>query len=127
MKIQVSLALLSLCGTVQGFSSSSLRTAHMIRPLVSTKPSKVIVYSTAEEKKTKDVTSNDEGPASKFLDDPNAPDLLGEPIPYSALTIGVLKETFPGENRVSQTPDSVHALVKEGFTVVVESGGKENK
>lgn len=27
---------------------------------------------------------------------------LGEPIPYSELTIGVLKETFKGENRVSQ-------------------------
>ena len=54
----------------------------------------------------------------------DAPNLLGEPIPYSELTIGVLKETFPGENRVSQTPDSVHSLVKEGFTVVVEAGGE---
>ena len=46
-----------------------------------------------------------------------------QPIPYSELTIGVLKETFPGENRVSQTPDSVKGLVNAGFTVVVEAGG----
>ncbi len=47
-----------------------------------------------------------------------------QPIPYSELTIGVLKETYPGENRVSQTPDSVLGLVKAGFTVLVEAGGK---
>jgi len=46
-----------------------------------------------------------------------------KPIEYSELTIGVLKETYPGENRVSQTPDSIQNLVKAGFTVVVESGG----
>ena len=28
--------------------------------------------------------------------------ILGDPIPYSELTVGVLKETFKGENRVSQ-------------------------
>lgn len=46
------------------------------------------------------------------------------PIPYSDLTIGVLKETFKGENRVSQTPDSVRTLTKAGFKVIVESKGK---
>jgi NAD(P) transhydrogenase len=51
------------------------------------------------------------------------PKILGEPIPYSELTIGVLKETFKGENRVSQTPDSLRSLVKAGFTVIVQSGG----
>jgi hypothetical protein len=50
-------------------------------------------------------------------------DILGEAIPYSELTVGVFKETFPGENRVSQTPDSVANLIKEGFTVVVQAGG----
>jgi alanine dehydrogenase len=34
-----------------------------------------------------------------------------------------MKETFPGENRVSQTPDSVANLVKAGLTVIVEQGG----
>ena len=48
---------------------------------------------------------------------------LGKPIPYSELTIGVLQETFPGENRVSQTPDAVASLVKAGFRVVVQAGG----
>ena len=45
------------------------------------------------------------------------------PIPYADLTIGVLKEDFPGETRVSQTPDSVQGLVKAGFTVLVQAGG----
>jgi len=51
--------------------------------------------------------------------------LLGSPIPYSELTIGVLKETFKGENRVSQTPESVRALIKKGITVLVQSGAGE--
>ena len=121
MKIQVSLVLLSLCGNAQGFSSS-VKTSLTTRPIIGNKHSKLISYATVEEE-TKG-SLDDEQPASKFLEDPDAPRLLGEPIPYSELTIGVLKETFPGENRVSQTPDSVHSLVKEGFTVVVEAGGK---
>jgi len=51
--------------------------------------------------------------------------ILGQPIPYDQLTIGVMKETFQGENRVSQTPDSIKMLVKEGFNVVVQAGGKK--
>lgn len=49
--------------------------------------------------------------------------ILGQPIPYSELTVGVIKETFKGENRVSQTPDSIRTLVKAGITVLVQSGG----
>ena len=49
--------------------------------------------------------------------------LANKAIPYSELTIGVVKETFPGENRVSQSPDSVRSLVKAGFNVAVEKGG----
>jgi Alanine dehydrogenase/PNT, N-terminal domain len=45
-------------------------------------------------------------------------------IPYDQLTIGVLKETFNGEKRVSQSPDSVAALIKAGFNVLVQSGGE---
>jgi hypothetical protein len=45
-------------------------------------------------------------------------------IPYDQLTIGVLKETFPGEKRVSQSPDSVASLIKVGFKVVVQSQGE---
>lgn len=44
-------------------------------------------------------------------------------IPYEELTIGVLKETFNGEKRVSQSPDSVSSLIKAGFNVVVQAGG----
>ena len=44
------------------------------------------------------------------------------PIPYGDLTVGVVKETTPLENRVVQSPESVASLVKAGFKVVVESG-----
>jgi len=53
----------------------------------------------------------------------SAPRILGGPIPYSELTVGVLKEVYPGENRVSQSPESVKSLVKAGFNVVVQEGG----
>jgi hypothetical protein len=52
------------------------------------------------------------------------PKIDGEPIPYEQLTIGIMKETFPGENRVSISPDSAELLVKAGFNVVVEKGGE---
>jgi len=42
--------------------------------------------------------------------------------PYSNLTIGVPKETFENELRVSQTPTTVGQLIKQGFKVVVEQG-----
>jgi Alanine dehydrogenase/PNT, N-terminal domain len=50
--------------------------------------------------------------------------LIGKSIPYSELTIGVMKETADGESRVSLTPSAVAALVKEGFQVLVQTGGK---
>jgi hypothetical protein len=49
---------------------------------------------------------------------------LGPTVPYNDMTIGVLKETFPGENRVSLTPDSVALLTKAGFHVLVQNGGR---
>lgn len=67
-----------------------------------------------------DITSDD-----LSFDDLSA-SKLGKAQPYSSLTIGVMKETFPGENRVSQSPESVALLVKAGFDVVVESGAGEN-
>jgi hypothetical protein len=51
--------------------------------------------------------------------------ILGDKIPYSELTIGVLKETYPGENRVSIAPESAKVLVDAGFSVIVESQGKD--
>jgi hypothetical protein len=49
---------------------------------------------------------------------------VGPPVPYSRLTVGVLKETYPGENRVSLAPVNVRTLVDAGLKVVVESGGE---
>lgn len=62
--------------------------------------------------------------AAAFEEEPQNK-IFGEPIPYDDLTIGVMKETFNGENRVSQTPDSVKMLMKDGFNVVVQAGGKK--
>lgn len=39
--------------------------------------------------------------------------ILGQPIPYSELTIGVLKETFKGENRVSQVSALIEFVAAE--------------
>jgi len=52
--------------------------------------------------------------------------ILTDPIPYEKLTIGVMKETFPGENRVSISPSSAETLIKAGFQIVVQSGAGEN-
>lgn len=49
---------------------------------------------------------------------------VGPSIPYSQLTIGVLKEIYTGENRVSLAPSNVKMLVDAGLKVVVETGGK---
>jgi hypothetical protein len=49
---------------------------------------------------------------------------IWEGVPYEDLTIGVLKEDLAGENRVSQSPDTVRNLVDAGFNVVVERGGR---
>ncbi len=61
--------------------------------------------------------------ADIFRNEPKSK-ILGKPIPYEKLTIGVVKEKFDNENRVALTPDSVELLVKAGFHVVVQSGGK---
>ena len=45
------------------------------------------------------------------------------PTPYEDMTVGIMKETYPGENRVSIAPESAALLTKAGFNVVVESGG----
>ncbi len=43
-------------------------------------------------------------------------------VPYGNLTIGVPKESYDLERRVSQTPESVGKLVESGFKVAVEKG-----
>ena len=39
-----------------------------------------------------------------------------------SLTIGVPRETFPGERRVATVPEVVEKLIKLGFAVQVETG-----
>ncbi|KAJ7427246.1 NAD(P) transhydrogenase, mitochondrial [Willisornis vidua] len=46
-------------------------------------------------------------------------------IPYKQLTVGVPKEIFENEKRVALSPAGVQALVKQGFSVVVEYGAGE--
>jgi Alanine dehydrogenase/PNT, N-terminal domain len=69
---------------------------------------------------TSDIANND---TTNFDIENQLQLLLGVPIPYNKLTIGVLKEIYPGENRVAQTPDSIRTLIKAGMNVVVQSGG----
>jgi NAD(P) transhydrogenase len=47
------------------------------------------------------------------------------PVKFADLTVGVIKETFPLERRVVQSPDSVALLTKAGFKVQVERGAGE--
>ncbi len=42
-----------------------------------------------------------------------------------AFTIGVARETEPGENRVSMVPDVIERLVKQDFEFLIESGAGE--
>jgi len=45
--------------------------------------------------------------------------------PYSKLVIGVPKESMDGEKRVASSPKAVEKLVKQGFSVSVETGAGE--
>ena len=47
---------------------------------------------------------------------------MSQPSPEPAVTVGVLKETAPGEQRVAVVPESVPALARAGVRVLVESG-----
>lgn len=78
-------------------------------------------YASVVEQQTQGIQNEQQ--QSTILESTASKIVLRKPIPYSDLTIGVLKETFPGENRVSQTPDSVSTLVIAGFNVVVQAGG----
>ena len=42
--------------------------------------------------------------------------------PAAGPTVGVLRETAPGERRVALTPDGVARLLKLGYAVTVEAG-----
>ena len=42
-----------------------------------------------------------------------------------SLTVGIPKETFPGERRVAMTPSAFDRLAKSGMKLVVEQGAGE--
>ncbi len=88
------------------------------------------LFSTLSDKESKNKSGDKQSKASFDPSDEftgAAPSkILGKPIPYSDLAIGVLKETYPGENRVSIAPESAKMLVDAGFNVIVESGGMLN-
>ena len=86
-------------------------------------PSSTQIHSTTEEEAVDTTSKSKDSSSLAFESGANNNKIGAQPIPYSDLTIGVLKETFPGENRVSQTPDTVALLVKAGFQVIVQSGG----
>ncbi|KAF2184021.1 NAD(P) transhydrogenase-like protein [Zopfia rhizophila CBS 207.26] len=59
--------------------------------------------------------------------DPHAEEIPTSPPftagPYSTLTIGVPRESYPGEHRVAITPQNVKLLLKKGFSrVLIERG-----
>lgn len=61
--------------------------------------------------------------ASLTADVPAAVAQARPAIPYSALSVGVPRESFPGERRVALTPASAALLLKQGFReVLVEAG-----
>ena len=47
---------------------------------------------------------------------------MSQPSPEPAVTVGVLKETTPGEQRIAVVPESVPVLARAGVRVLVESG-----
>ena len=47
---------------------------------------------------------------------------MSQPSSEPAVTVGVLKETTPGEQRVAVVPESVPALARAGVRVLVEPG-----
>lgn len=123
MKLSLSLTVVLFVGSSSWFANAFSPQLRVVVP--SQTSSYRRIKSWAPQYATKPEKAEQEAVAT------NAPSFLGstkakiwsQPIPYEKLTIGVLKETFPGENRVSQTPDSIRSLVKEGFTVVVQAGG----
>ena len=90
------------------------------------------LYSTLEKKPKKsssdveeeDFPNPEDVAALTTPSDEQTKNILGKPIPYEDLTIGILKESYPGENRVSVAPESVKLLIDAGLNVVVESGGE---
>jgi len=100
---------------------------------VSTTPSQSFQYASidshlfstvSDSKKGLDTATKKYDPSDDFTGK-SPSKILGEKVPYSDLTVGVLKESYPGENRVSIAPDSAKMLVNAGMSVIVEKGAGE--
>ena len=78
--------------------------SHLIRTLTSSRP----CFDTAQSPKA----------ASASTAKPAEPAAEAPGIPYSNLTVGVPKESYPGERRVAVTPAGVATLLKKGFKEV---------
>ena len=114
-------------------NSFNLPSTHHVINKLNGRRSSSALYSTLEKKpkSSSDVEEEDfpnpEDVAALTTppsDEQSTKNILGSPIPYEDLTIGILKESYPGENRVSVAPESVKLLVDAGLNVVVESGGE---
>ena len=101
------------------YKQSDIRSRH-----ISTSP---LYSSLSDDKQDQQKSAGDDKTdlvAELFTSEPVSSKILGNPIPYEQLTIGVTREIFEGENRVALSPDAVGLLTKAGFHVVIESGGK---
>ncbi|KAL7451758.1 hypothetical protein ACHAWC_003560, partial [Mediolabrus comicus] len=84
------------------------------------------LFSTvSDSKKEADTATKKYDPSDDFTGK-SPSKILGDKVPYSDLTVGILKETYPGENRVSIAPDSAKMLVDAGLSVIVETGAGES-
>jgi len=80
------------------------------------------LHSSVDDQIDDETQKKDAEVIAKFFESETSNLLGSTPVPYSKLTIGILKETYKGENRVSISPESASLLTKAGFNVVVEAG-----
>jgi len=122
MRFTAALCLLAAASFCEAFTSWTSRPAVRVVPpstFSSAPRQRSLAFGTTPLFSTKEKSSS----SVSYFEAPASNRIKSDPIPYSELTIGVLKEVFPGENRVSQTPDAVKSLVSAGFNVIVQSGG----
>jgi NAD(P) transhydrogenase len=99
----------------------------MFKPLLNRKRKRLVRFITQRWTRDPDIFEcryycHHESPPNKAPSpQSSAPTTIGKP--YSELTIGVPRETYPSERRVSLTPQNAALLLKKGFKrVLVESG-----
>jgi NAD(P) transhydrogenase len=109
-----------VCGFCRSYKSSgfltsvSLQQHDRARPKLDTKSRDRKLHGQIFSTSTR--VRNAPAQAAAVVDEP-APS--GDRGPLSSLTIGVPKETFPNERRVSVTPQNVAVLLKKGFKAVL--------